>query len=298
MRNLLVAVLAATLGGGALALSSCGAEDAANVDAARAAVVTQRQGTARVTMTMKMEGAGLPASVTMGAEGVMDLSKPRGRIRFDFSRLLALAGLPRGTGNAIDVVFDGSRLHVRPPELDELRIPGGKSWIALDLATLAKALGISTEGLGELASPDPASQLRLLKATKGVEEVGEEEIDGVSTHHYRGTYRMSDVIAALPERRRASVRRTLASLERLADGEDLGFDKPTESEMWIDDAGVMRRMRANVKLPSRPGAPAGTMVMDQRLHDFGAELDTTAPPASDTWDATAALRGLLGSATR
>lgn len=298
MRNLLVALLlAATLGGGALALSSCGAEDAAGVDVARAAEATRKQGTARMRMTVRMTGLGLPAPITIAADGVTHLSEPRARMRIDFARLMALAGAPRGSGTEMEMLIDGAQVHVRPPKLQGLSIPGGKPWVAVDLAALARGIGLPTEGLGDVFTLDPAAQLRVMKSTKGLEEVGEEQIDGVRTRHFKGSYRLSDAIAALPEPERSKARKAFDALERLA-GADADLDEPQETELWVDDAGVLRRMRGSSDVPAQQGVPAGKFATDFRLRDFGAKLDATAPSASETYDATGALRDLIGSTPR
>ncbi len=64
--------------------------------------------------------------------------------------------------------------------------------MALDLEELAQSAGVPTKGLGALFTIDPASQLRALKAAKRLKEVGQEDVDGVQTTHFQGTYRISD----------------------------------------------------------------------------------------------------------
>ena len=293
LRSLLIALLVtAAVAGGGLALTSCGADEAAGVDAAQAAEATGKQGTARMTMRMKMSGLGLPAPMTVKADGVTALREPRARIKMDLGPLLALTGAPRETKGDLEMLIDGADFHVKPPELDGLKIPGGKSWVALDLRAVAEAAGLPADGLGALFALDPASQLRALKAAKGLDEVGKQEIGGVETTHFKGTYRVSDFIAALPDAKRAQARRALDAMKRIG-GQETRLNDPTPAELWIDDDGLMRRMRVTSKVPAQAGVPAGNFVIDNELRDFGTKLDTTAPPASESYDATHSLAKAL-----
>lgn len=288
-RLLVLGVTAVLATGGGVAISSCGSdEDAGKVDVAKAAQATSSKGTARMTMRMRMSGLGLPAPITINARGVTALGEPRSRFSMDLGPLLALVGGSAPGGEELDVVLDGADIYVKPPRLEGLTIPGGKRWLALDLEELAEAAGLPTKGLGATFNIDPAAQLRALKAAKGLEEVGKEKVDGADTTHLRGTYTVSDVIAGLPEREREDARKALRSLERLG-GQKTGVNQPLRADIWIDEDGVTRRMRASSKLPAQAGTPAGSFDISYVLRDFGAKLDTSGPPASQRHDATDAL---------
>jgi len=286
--RLLALLVTVTVAGGGLALTSCGAEEAAGVNAAQAAEATGKQGTARMTMSMKMSGLGLPNPMRLKADGVTALREPRARIRMDLGSLLALAGASRETKGGLEMLIDGADFYVKPPKLDGLRIPGDKSWVALDLRALAEAAGLPADGLGAIFALDPSSQMRALKAAKGLKEVGKEDVGGVETTHFKGTYRLSDFIAGLPEAKRAQARKAVAAMKRIG-GKEAGLDRPTPAELWVDEDDLMRRMRVSSKLPAQSGVPPGSFVIDYELRDFGAKLDTTAPPASESYDATGAL---------
>jgi hypothetical protein len=144
---------------------------------------------------------------------------------------------------------------------------------------------------------DPASQLRALKATKSLKKVGTEKVAGATTTHFSGTYRVSDMIAALPAAQRKTVQDAIDKLEKLGGqgGTKLGLDAPQPADLWIDADGVTRRMRTTNTIPGQQGLPGGRMRMSYDLSDFGAKLDTTPPSAKDTYDATETLQGLLKS---
>ncbi|MDQ4071986.1 MAG: hypothetical protein M3088_03780, partial [Actinomycetota bacterium] len=286
---LAVAATALLATGGGAVIASCGSdEDKGAVNVGQAAKATAAKGTARMTMQMRMSGMGLPEPIDLKARGVTALGEPRADLSMDLGPVLELVGAPAGGGRSLEMLVDGADLYVRPPRIEGLTIPGGKRWLALDLRALAEAAGLPAEGVGALFNIDPASQLRALRAAKGLEEVGKEEIDGAQTTHLKGTYRLSDVIAALPERERAEARRALDALERIG-GQETGVNQPVPADLWIDEDGVTRRMRATSKLPAQGGAPAGSVAVTYALSDFGAKLDTRAPPPDERYDATEAL---------
>lgn len=107
----------------------------------------------------------------------------------------------------------------------------------------------------------------------------------MQTTHLKGTYRLSDVIAGLPQDKRADARKALRQLDRIGGGETR-FNDPVPAEVWVDEDGLTRRMRATSKLPARAGTPAGSFAVTYALRDFGAKLDTSPPPASQRYDAT------------
>lgn len=261
----------------ALPLVACGEEDSAtfSVDASRAAAATSEQGTARMTMTMRMSGLGLPGEMEVTADGVTALDEPRADITLDFGNLLSLLG-PGGGDGKVRILFDGSQLYVDPPAIEGLALPNDGGWLALDLGRIVEVLGIDPDAAGALFTVDAASQLRVLREAGGLEEKGTEEIDGVETTHLAGAYSVEDVIAALPPARQERVREALADIERLAPG-SLQTDQKIPVELWVGEDAIVRRMRTEVALPAQPGLGAGRMSMTYELSDFGTPLDTSRP---------------------
>ena len=292
MRRLLaLAATAALATGGGAAISACGSDDdKSTVDVGQTAKATAAKGTARMSMDMRMRGLGLPNPVTLKAQGVTDLDEPRAQMTMDLGPLIALVGAPTNGGKNLELTVDGADVYAKPPRIEGLTIPGGKQWIGLDLEELAEAAGLPTKGLGALFNVDPASQLRALKAAKGLEDVGKEEVNGVQTTHLQGTYRLSDVIAGLPEDDRRDAREALKALDRLGGTNKSSLNDPVRADIWVDQDGLTRRMRTSSKLPAQAGTPGGSFVASYSLGSFGARLDTSGPPASERYDATEALR--------
>lgn len=294
MRKLITSVcVAAAVGAGATAVAGCGADDAVGLDVARAATATAEKGTARIALKVSVAGAGLPLPLDLDAKGVTALGEPKGKLTFDLAPLLRLAGAPAGTPGDLELRFGGSTVYARPPRVAQLRIPGDKAWVSLELGRVATALGLPTKGLGKLFTIEPAAQLRALKAAKSLKAVGKEKIDGTETTHYRGTYRLSDLVKTLPAAERAEVEQAVRKVDGLAAGAKTNVNAAVPADLWVDEDGVTRKFLSTTKLPAQNGQPAGTIKQSFVLSDFGVALDAAPPAATETYDATDAVSGAL-----
>ena len=273
------------------AIAGCGSEDLPSVSVAQATKATRDAETARMTMRIRMEGMGLPQAVTTTAEGVAALGAPRMDLTFDFGAFLEQFGAA-GDGRT-RVLLDGRRGYVDPPAIEGLELPGGATWVAVDLKEAAQALGIDAEGLGDLMHLSPEQQLAALEAAGSVKEVGEDEIDGVRTTHLRGTLTLRDYAEALPAERRRQLDKAIRQIARIA-GEDPEYlDQPTPTEMWVDEDARIRRMVQKSAVPAQKGAPAGSMHITTEFDDFGTPLELDLPEGSDVWEATDQLARAL-----
>lgn len=281
-------------------LTGCGEDDGAtfSMDGHRAAAATAQQGTARLDMTLRMSGLGLPGELEVTAEGVTALGEPRADITMDFGNLLGVLGAGDGDGK-VRILFGSGRLYVDPPAFEGIELPNDGGWIGIDLRQAVEALGIDADAASALFTVDPASQLRALREAGALEEVGPEEIDGARTTHLKGAYSIDDVVASLPADRRDRVRRALDDFAKLAGPAASPTDQDVPVEVWVGEDAIVRRMRTEAALPAQPGVRAGKMSVTYELSDFGAPLDVSAPRgAEDITDRVLrALRqapGLLG----
>lgn len=300
MRRPVTALAAASiLVPGAVLAAGCGSEDVervAGVDVAQAAQKTAAKGTARLAMTIKVTGGGIPQPVSLRATGVTALDRPAARLKLDLGPIAQGFGVPLPSGaGTVEMLFDGGRFNAKVPQIPGLpALPGGASWVQVDLAKVAQAAGFDTKGIGSLFSLDPSKQLEILDSIDTLKKVGEEEIAGAKTTHYRGTSSLQDYIDALPAAEKQAVQESLEKLEDLTGEENaLGLDDPVPADLWIDADGVARKMTSTAKIPAQGGVPGGTVQQEYLLSDFGAKLDTGAPPKGDTYEATDALTGLL-----
>ena len=292
MRKPLSTVLAlAALAATPLA-AGCGADDLKPGAVAEAAQATREARTARVRMSVTMSGFGVPVPLTVKGRGTSALDSARMDLTFDLGPLLGLGGV-EGDG-ATRMVVLGKDVYVRPPAVEGVDLPSGAEWVGVDLARTLAAMGIDAEGFGALVNADPGAQLRALTSAKGMEEVGEEELGGVPTTHFRGTVRARDLVAELPAERR---RRAQEALDDLLAGTP-GGDAPQAVDVWVDDDQRIRRMRQRVAAPAQEGVPAGRADVTVDYGGFGTPLTAKAPPDGEVFDATRAIGRALAAQAR
>jgi LppX_LprAFG lipoprotein len=164
-------------------------------------------------------------------------------------------------------------MYMKLPKEAMAGIPGGKSWIKLDLD---KASGGALSGAMN-ASQDPASQLKLLSALAGVKEVGKEKIGGDQTTHYHGELDYNQVAKSGPQELRKAAELALKVMD----------DPKIPVDVWIDDAGRVRQQRLELNTKAISGSPAQKQTMTIGYSDFGVDASgIKAPPDSDAYDAT------------
>jgi hypothetical protein len=278
---LLILTVAAALAGAVL--SGCGAGDADPASVASAAERTRDAQTARVDLKVTAKGFGLPTDLAIAGDGTTSLDSARMALDLDLAPVLRLAGA-QGDGTT-KLLVRGADLFVDPPQVQGLELPGGASWVKVDLAELVESAGADARALGEIMTIDPAKQLEALRTAKGVEEVGTERIEGAETTHLRGEVRFSDFAKTLPPERRE---RALEAMRRLSKNQP-GADAPAPFDVWIDEQDRIRRMTQSGKVPAQPGVPAGEFAITMQLGDFGAPLAADAPAGDEVFDATDAI---------
>lgn len=255
----------------ALPLACGGGETSPEAAVAEAATKTEEAGSARVTFAGTLTG--VPGgSFTMKGEG--EFAKKRGRMTFDLSG----AGVP---GGSMEMIFDGLVIYMKfPPQL-AAELPGGKSWMKMDLEELGKEQGIDFDELMQFSQSDPTQSLQYLRgASDDFEKVGEEAVRGVEATHYRGTIDLRKAAGALPDSARKSFDRVI----ELTGASEIPFD------VWIDDEGLARRVKYDQALPASNGQEA-SMALTMDFFDFGVEVDVEPPPENEVVDLQELIAG-------
>jgi hypothetical protein len=199
-------------------------------------------------------------------EGEMDL---------DLSDLMAQAGATGvdGVVKAVYLTENGDPvMYLKLGFLSGL-MPGGKPWMRVDLAKVGKAAGIDFNQLLGGAGQNPADSLQLLRGVGDFSEVGTEHVDGVDTTHYHGTIDLAKAAAA----------RGISSdiVKRLL---DLGAPSQYPADVWVDDAGYVRRFASTFDETVAGKTVSASMAID--MSDYGTTVDVSAPPADQVFDAT------------
>ncbi|NEA49826.1 hypothetical protein [Streptomyces sp. SID10815] len=216
---------------------------------------------ARMTVTSEAVTEG--QKVTAHGNGVVDLK--------DGASTMTVTS----QGNRIEQrVVDGI-LYQKPSGSQRAELPGGKSWMRIDLKRLARS-----GSAGRTDASDPAEPIGYVKSVRSgdVTRIGEETVDGAATTHYRVNVPVS-----------ALAKGDTAQAQELS--RQLGSTK-LPVDLWLDDQGRMRqeRVRMSMKpLAQRTPGKENTRVTSTtvlKFSDFGTDVEVTPPAAADTADMT------------
>lgn len=266
------AIASALIVAGCGSSSSSGKADGAST--VRAAYVSSGPGY-QIAMKVTGTAAGHPINVT--GKGAFDQAAHAGRLTFNVHPTT-----PGGASLKIDAVVLGTDVYVKLPASLSSTIPGGKPWLEVSLSEIGKKAGI--QGLSSLGV-NPAHFMQSLRAasTDGVQNLGRQTIDGVSTTGSRATVDLSKVAPTLPASEQHSASSAIAAIEKLTGLRYL----PTEA--WVDSSGHIRRL-----VLSETGHVDGQPFSENVQLDFvkyGPEPVPTAPAAHEVTD----LLSLYGS---
>jgi hypothetical protein len=249
------------------ALTGCGVRNSVDPVAAAA---TKSQGSGGYKATMSVSIASGASQVTMTARGTF--GQDEGDLSVD------LPG-SAGTMHVIDVVEDGDPVIYMSLGSLPGQIPGGKSWLRLDLEKAGKAAGIDVSRLlSATGGQNPSQALELLRANGDFSVVGEESVAGVDTTHYHGSVDLAKAAAAGGA--------TADIVKRLV---DQGAPSQVPVDVWVDDAGYVRQYETSYD-QSYGGQPV-SLRMTMNMSDYGTPVEVSAPPADEVFDVTGLATG-------
>lgn len=201
---------------------------------------------------------------TRSGSGVMRFTGLRNGLP-DFSAQVSMSS---PTGGMIRGVLLPDAFYLALPPAKGL--PKDKPWLKVS-PTPRTALGREVRPVAEAlrASFDPAQSLSLLRAADRVEEVGRETVEGVPTTRHRATVRL---------RRAVPVTADPALREQYGAMLSAGV-RTIEYDIWIDDGGLPRRVRADV--PTSAGLFSVTGVFRR----WGDPVRIAAPSPKHVFDA-------------
>lgn len=233
---------------------------------------TARAESSRFSMTMNVPGAEGVPPVALDFEGMQDFSRQES----SFVMRMPMVG-------KIESRILGTKIYQKfPPEFRSQVMPPGKSWVVTDFEEQSGA------GFSDLESDasNPVDQLSYLRSVGSVREVGQEEVRGASTTHYRAVIDLDKELASTQGGK--DIERTYAQAK-----EQLGTSKlPTE--VWLDEEGRVRRYEMNLPLPEQPATdpgeatiqqlPEGEMTLVLEYYDFGVPVEVNPPPPAQVMD--------------
>jgi hypothetical protein len=259
-----LALLAVTGG-----LTACGMRDTID-PVASAASKSADAGGVDVTLSVTSSVAG--HETTINGHGSFD--EQQGEMEVELPTLpLPGAGAAGGSLKEISLTESGDPVvYLSLPSVGKL-LPGGKSWIRLDLQQAGKSLGVDVNQLLAGSGQNPTQLFELLKSEGDFSQVGQETIGGVSTTHYHGSVDLA----------KAAKQQGIAGdlLERLA---ALGAPTQLPLDVWVDDAGLVRQITENYD-QTVAGVPA-KLDMTIGLSNYGKDVNVSAPSADQVFDLT------------
>lgn len=257
-----------------VALTACGGDAVALDPVASAATRTSSTTSSRVAFSMTMS---LPngQSLDMAGRGMFDSSTRVGELSMQLGLPAAmqsqLPGAPR-----LQLIMDGSNglvMYMSSPMFGPL--PGGKTWLKLDVAKVAKSEGVDlSKEFSQLNTADPSQSLKYLMAASNARAVGRNRIRGVLTTHYDLVVDLHRLASEDPAQKD-----TLDKAISL-----LGIDS-YPAEAWVDSHGLVRRFQLSMRTPSTLGG-SSTVTLTEDLYGFGKPVSVSVPDAGSVLDAT------------
>jgi hypothetical protein len=236
---------------------------------ATAADTTAKAGSAEFGLAGSMSVAG--QTIPINGSGAIDM-------RSQAMRMSMSMPMPGFGPMDVEEIFNGTTFYMRFPSALTQRL-GGKQWMKFDLQALGKTSGIDFKELMKTNQSNPADFLQALRGVGSSTVVGEENIGGAPTKHYRATIDLNKAAERIGDKR------TVDSIKQLFSASGL---TSIPIDVWIDRAGRVRR--ESMKLSTAQFA----MDMTISYTRFGVPVDTTPPPADQVMDLSALAGAFSG----
>jgi hypothetical protein len=224
----------------------------------------------RIDMVMQFRSESTPP-VTVTGNGAYNGEDNLAEVTYDGT-------MSQGKRLKFDAILGESGWYFRYPQLTG-RIPEGKEWLKIEGFPGQK--DISAPGV---ASPDES--LQMLRGAGTVRRLGQAKIGQVQTTRYRVTQTVAQIVDALHSQGKDE-------LAEVLEQDSAQIVGPVRSEVFIDQEGVVRRMRS-VSTTASDGKTVTTM-MRMDFSDFGIKPNIVIPDDSRVYDITPQLEEGLDS---
>jgi hypothetical protein len=246
---------------------------------AEAASTTAKLPGANVSMHIEITIDGLSEPIEADMTGVSSRLDKSARMSGAYTHFPKAVPGQRDDGSVpIESIAILPRIYMKSPVFAS-SLPDGKEWLSYDIAKSSQRLGIGDPT--QYNQGDPMQTLDNLRATSDrVEQVGTEDVRGVSTTHYRARVELRRLPNVVPPAQRESARRSAERLIQLA-----GTDS-YPVEVWVDRRHMVRRisLSMNMKIPQADRRMKIDMTIE--MFDFGRKPVPKPPPADKVQDVT------------
>ena len=154
----------------------------------------------------------------------------------------------------MELILVGKAMYLKSPDMGT-----GDKWVKIDLSDPNSLFGM----IGK--ATDPEVMFKAMESPKKLELIGSEDVDGVSTNHYRITLDPSQYLKAM---------------EFPAAMADM-LPQELVTEMWIDGDNLPRKFAQTLEVPAVGGGQASTSTTEGTYSDFGTDVEIEAPPADE-----------------
>jgi hypothetical protein len=236
------------------------------------AVATTNRQSGALAFAMKGTVTTGGQAVPLSARGVFDRKGQRG----EYTTKAKLGS----RAFTVRQIADKQQLYLRSP-IFAGKLPGGKSWLKINVAEAARVPGLDLDALGVSGpSQDPAQGLDYLQGAGVARRLGAAKVNGVATTHY----------LVQVDLKRAAKRSSSATAKRSIDRliSSLGGPTMLPVDLWIDRDNLVRRQR--VKYSATVAGTRSAFDITTDYTAYGATFKAAPPADGDTFDGLAALK--------
>jgi hypothetical protein len=238
---------------------------------AKAATHTADVSTLRFSMAITLRLPGAANDATLDATGAVDSSLNRMAMTMDLSKLAAVAG-GSGVPGRMSIVEDGTVMYMTADGLSRV-LPGGKSWVRIDLAQAASRLGLDVSGLAG-GQTDPRASLAQLRRAGNVVRMGPLTVRGIPTTRYNVLVDLGRGVDGLHGQARDAMKQLVQRLEAAG-------TRYVPADAWIDGDGYLRRFR--IAIPDYFGTGT-SFALRMDMFGFGDPVSISIPDPSQVAD--------------
>lgn len=157
----------------------------------------------------------------------------------------------------MELILLGKAMYLKSPDLGT-----ADKWLKIDLSDPNSMFGM----IGK--ATDPEVMFKAMESPKKLELLGSEDVDGVTTNHYRITLDPTQYLKAM---------------EFPAAMADM-LPKELVTEMWVDADNLPRKFTQSLDVPSVSGGAGTSSTTEGTYSDFGTDVQIEAPPADQVTD--------------